>query len=859
MSDATLDTATRAVHRWLTLGRDVVVRGDHGSGRSSLLELVRRLPHRRADTVLLRAAGPTPFATLRAHGSLPTRRGQPWSEPELAEWLSAELGSEGALLLVDDVEHVDEGTLSVVRRVLAQGGSDLVVTTTADLAREADPGLARLVGERAPAEVLLPPFGHTELHALARTVLGGAVDAALVAELVTVSAGNPRVATLVLQSARWAGAVGRSDDRWTVTSPLRDVPGDPVAHLLTARLPHHHVDALELVAWLGTPDHDTVARLVPPATVDALTSRRRLLGFTDGEGVSRYAVSPPALAHALRGRLRPERRRRLAHLAGEPATAAAVVPVTPLELGEDVAVPLVRRGTELPQRSPEVAGALQEHERSRENALLDAWHDDPGVVTANALLDVLGRRPAHDLAREVVAGTRLRADDDPAARAVLRATELRWLVWSGAGPGDRAAFLAEHADELGPLAAAFQVHDEVAAAVRSGADDTTLLGPPAPAVLAGPAGAGVAARVAVARAAALLRSGRPDLALRLCRSTVLATPPPGEARHHRDAVASVATVLLGRLDEAEARARRGLAAAYARADVLGVRVHACLLAEVLVWSDRGAAAWRTLTGALRLGPAGPVGTTFHRRALSIAAILRVSTGDVDTAQSMMATLDAAPRADRPVVGSLSALARAAVDEVTGPGPVDALWERGLRYAQEGLRQPALLCWSFSTATYTPEQLAVVRDAYDAAPLPLLEPYLRLHEARTARDVAAVVERLHALPADLGGRFRHAMGHLDGVALPDHRPPARVVLRAEARLTTLSPREREVATLAREGMSNRDIAGELGLSVRTVENHMSAVLRKLGFARRSDLSWWNATGVVATAPGGPGRPARARTG
>jgi DNA-binding NarL/FixJ family response regulator len=54
---------------------------------------------------------------------------------------------------------------------------------------------------------------------------------------------------------------------------------------------------------------------------------------------------------------------------------------------------------------------------------------------------------------------------------------------------------------------------------------------------------------------------------------------------------------------------------------------------------------------------------------------------------------------------------------------------------------------------------------------------------------------------------------------------------------LSAREREVATLAREGLSNRQIADRLYLSVRTVENHMSRALRKLGYVSRGDLAAW----------------------
>ena len=51
---------------------------------------------------------------------------------------------------------------------------------------------------------------------------------------------------------------------------------------------------------------------------------------------------------------------------------------------------------------------------------------------------------------------------------------------------------------------------------------------------------------------------------------------------------------------------------------------------------------------------------------------------------------------------------------------------------------------------------------------------------------------------------------------------------------LSLREQEVARLATQGHSNRDIAAELFLSTRTVETHMSNVLRKLGLQTREEL-------------------------
>jgi DNA-binding CsgD family transcriptional regulator len=51
---------------------------------------------------------------------------------------------------------------------------------------------------------------------------------------------------------------------------------------------------------------------------------------------------------------------------------------------------------------------------------------------------------------------------------------------------------------------------------------------------------------------------------------------------------------------------------------------------------------------------------------------------------------------------------------------------------------------------------------------------------------------------------------------------------------LTGREREIALLAAGGASNREIASRLVVSVRTVENHLHAVYRKLGVSSRTQL-------------------------
>jgi ATP/maltotriose-dependent transcriptional regulator MalT len=52
---------------------------------------------------------------------------------------------------------------------------------------------------------------------------------------------------------------------------------------------------------------------------------------------------------------------------------------------------------------------------------------------------------------------------------------------------------------------------------------------------------------------------------------------------------------------------------------------------------------------------------------------------------------------------------------------------------------------------------------------------------------------------------------------------------------LTPREREIAELAAQGLSSPDIARRLVVSVRTVDNHLQHVYAKLGIGRRSELA------------------------
>jgi len=63
--------------------------------------------------------------------------------------------------------------------------------------------------------------------------------------------------------------------------------------------------------------------------------------------------------------------------------------------------------------------------------------------------------------------------------------------------------------------------------------------------------------------------------------------------------------------------------------------------------------------------------------------------------------------------------------------------------------------------------------------------------------------------------------------------------ADPELDLLSPREREVMRLLARGYAYKEIARRLSISIKTVETHASAVLRKLQLSSRNELASWAA--------------------
>lgn len=99
---------------------------------------------------------------------------------------------------------------------------------------------------------------------------------------------------------------------------------------------------------------------------------------------------------------------------------------------------------------------------------------------------------------------------------------------------------------------------------------------------------------------------------------------------------------------------------------------------------------------------------------------------------------------------------------------------------------------------------------------------------SGEELAQAVERVRSGDAVFSPR-------LAGFVLDAFRAGERVG--GDAELNELTPREQEVLQLIARGYMYKEIAARLHLSVKTVESHVSNVLRKLQLSTRHELTRW----------------------
>ncbi|WP_425425666.1 response regulator [Bowdeniella nasicola] len=78
---------------------------------------------------------------------------------------------------------------------------------------------------------------------------------------------------------------------------------------------------------------------------------------------------------------------------------------------------------------------------------------------------------------------------------------------------------------------------------------------------------------------------------------------------------------------------------------------------------------------------------------------------------------------------------------------------------------------------------------------------------------------------------------DGRVLLDERTVTRRRADHEDPTANLTPSERKVLELIGDGLSNREIGERLGVAEKTVKNHITALLAKMGLQRRTQVAAW----------------------
>jgi len=121
-------------------------------------------------------------------------------------------------------------------------------------------------------------------------------------------------------------------------------------------------------------------------------------------------------------------------------------------------------------------------------------------------------------------------------------------------------------------------------------------------------------------------------------------------------------------------------------------------------------------------------------------------------------------------------------------------------------------------------------------------------------IAGIVARGLRDRSGAGGRPGAARGGPAGAAGTTVGTTSRGRGSARASLATLTARERDVLSGVARGLSNREIADELGIAERTARTHVSNILAKLGLASRTQAALFAVQhGLV---PGGGSAPGTA---
>lgn len=760
---------------------------------------------------------------------------------------------------IDDAHLLDDGSAAVVHLLASRPRIFLVVTI-----RRGEPApdpVVALWKEGLTDRVELQPLSALEVSQLLSEALGGQVDTATYHRLWEATRGNALYLRELVVEGRDRGALADRGGVWSWSGPL--VGGARLSELVEARLGGVAAEDRALLEELAVGEPAGPALLGPgkAARLARLEEAGLVVAVEDGRRTE-VRLSHPLYAEALRAGMGTLRRRAVCRsLASRLSTAGGHRRHDVLRLatwqvdggGPADRVVLV----EAAQR----AKTLFDHplaERLARRALEEGDSVDAHLV----LGDTLYWQGRHQEAQPFLdAALALATDDRQLANASLSLSSN--LFW-GLGRADDAERLL---GSVMPRLADPDWRDEVTAhrasiCLFAGRADVAL--EMAATVLDRPAaGERARARALATAVPGWALAGRPETAIEAAKAGLAAAAAIAEEQPMLIAELLqgqvVALWLAGRIDEMEAMAGACYQAAAARGadDFLGP--WALLLGRAALARGRAVTARDRLVEAAALLRRQDVGG-FLPWCLAAGAQASALLGDVGAGQ---AALDEAHRIRvasvriydvdlllggawlRAAGGELSAarsLARDAAAGAAAGGMASAellALHDGLRLgagdevaatlvarasAVEGALGAAFTQHSRAWMDGDGAGLDGAAECFAGLGMPLLAAEAAAEAAEAYRKEGRASSQVAAL-----SRSRVLAASCQGASTPALR-----VAGQAPQLHWLTRREREVAELAARGLTKREIAARLFLSIRTVGNHLNHAYTKLGVSSRSDL-------------------------
>jgi len=751
--------------------------------------------------------------------------------------------------VADDVSQLDAASLTLIQHLAAQGTVFLVATVRTG---ESVPDLVTDMLRGGGLERIdLADLSRAQLETLLHLALGGPTGASAARQFWDITAGNPLYVRELVLGALESGALVERSGVWQLEGRLSST--DRLLDLVEQRIGGLSPAARSVVERLALcqPLELSYVEELAPSDVLGSLERAGLITISDAQ----VRLAHPLHGEVVRGAM-PKLRVRKILLeeaerleAASPASGPAPlqIAVWRLDAGGRPDPAMLVRGAQL---------ARYAHDFRVVRRLVEAVplsERDP--VAALLLGEALYELGEFQASEEVLAaGQELPASEQVALR--LSVTRSKNANWGLCRPQDALAVNARAKAVIkAPALVDELAADEAAILMFSGYPGQSL------AVLDRIAGDDLRTRVvrAIVGAAALAVTGR--------TAEAVSTAEVGYAEHaalgDELAIAHPATHVVnqvfalteaGRLAEAEQLARAGADVVASLRIPIAQIWFAANLGRVATLQGRMATARRYFAEASGLAEAnhfaGP-----RRMALSGLALAHAMLGDARAAAEVLREREAVPEfgflgpeqqladawtavSSRQPVLAAELLRDAASQAASTMHLVGESWllhdlVRACRQDTSArLSELAAACDSPLVAararhaaaarTGNARELAGAADDFEALGAMLLaaeaavgaaEAWSRAGERRAA---SAALRRSQALAKVCEGATTPALFHAAA-----HEP--------------LSGRERDVAMLAAEGMSSKDIADRLHLSVRTVDNHLQRAYSKLGVTSRADLA------------------------